>query len=189
MMLPLALCSVISLAIIVERLLWGPKKEKAIPTNLLGDLRDLVRSKKHDEIIGLCRSNNSSLARIVLAGTRNLSKPRQELVEICERVGKNETARMQRFLNTLATIAAISPLLGLLGTVFGMIATFQVIEAQGVGSAAALSGGISEALITTATGLAIAIPSLVFYRFFLGKIRAIVLELENVAAELLDEVQ
>ncbi|MCB0324096.1 MAG: MotA/TolQ/ExbB proton channel family protein [Bdellovibrionales bacterium] len=185
-MLPLLLCSLIALAVVVERLLWGPSRKRVIPKALEDEMRRLMAAGKYDELIGLCRGDKSPLARIILAVCRNAGRPRSEVLDIVQVTGKREALELQRYLSILGTIAAISPLLGLLGTVFGMIETFTVIESAGVGNAGALAGGISEALLTTAAGLTIAIPTLVFYRYFLQKTRKLVVEMETLAAEVLD---
>lgn len=187
-MLPLLLCSLLSLAIIVERFVWGPRRKRVVPPALKEDIYRLIEGSRLEELVGLCRANNSPLSRIVLAALRKREHPRTEIVEAIEIAGRNEALALQRYVGLLGTIAAISPLLGLLGTVFGMITTFSVINTQGVGNAPALAGGISEALITTATGLTIAIPSLVFYRYFLQMSRRLVLQMETIALQVVDHL-
>ncbi len=186
---PLALCSLIGVAIIIERLIAGPRRSRIIPPKFRSDLEELAAERKFDEIAGLCRANNSPLAKVILAGLRVADRPREEINEAVERAGRIEAAKMQRFVGALGTIAAVSPLLGLLGTVSGMISTFDVIKLEGVGNAAALSGGISEALLSTACGLTIAIPCLVFHRFFLSRCRELTLRMEQLAAEFVELLQ
>lgn len=185
---PLALCSLIAFAIVIERLLWGPSRARVIPPALEQETRRLMSEGKYDELRGICRAEKSPLARIILSVLRNAGRKRIEAIEAVQVQGKREVLELQRYLNVLGTIAAISPLLGLLGTVFGMIETFTVIQDQGVGNASALAGGISEALITTAAGLSIAIPTLVFYRYFLQKAKKLIVDIESLAVELLDAV-
>ncbi len=186
--IPLAACSLIALAIIIERLLWGPSRKRVLPPALEQETRRLMKENKYDELRGICRAEKSPLARIILSVLRNAGRARAEAVEAVQVQGKKEVLELQRYLGVLGTIAAISPLLGLLGTVFGMIDTFTVIQDQGVGNASALAGGISQALITTAAGLSIAIPTLVFYRYFLQKAKKLVVDIESLAVELLDNV-
>jgi biopolymer transport protein ExbB len=187
-MVPLALCSIIALAVIVERILWGPRRSRVIPKKLLDEVWALINSGRLEEIIGLCRATDAALARIIISAVKNMNKPRNEIIEAIEMAGKKESARLERFLGILGTIAAIAPLLGLLGTVFGMIKTFTVIQIEGVGQSAQLAGGISEALITTATGLTIAIPTLIFYRYFLHEAKKITLEMEEISLAVIDEL-
>lgn len=183
-MYPLALASVCALAIIIERLLWGPSRQRAIPPRLLEDIRSLLAANRYEELVGRCRGEQSVLAKIMLVALSHSTRPRDEMVEAVEVAGRREAFQLQRYVGLLGTIAAVSPLLGLLGTVFGMIRTFSVIEAQGLGNAPALAGGIAEALITTAAGLTIAIPSLVFHRLFLSHTRRLILETEAISVEL-----
>ena len=187
-MWPLVAFSLASVAIIIERIFWGPRKERVIPASLQRDVLESASRGRAEEIIGLCRSDNSPLARMVLVIAKNIEKPRMLIVEATQRAGRKEIVRMQRFLPTLGTIAAAAPLLGLLGTVSGMITTFQTLNVQGLGNASGLSGGIAEALITTATGLGIAIPSLIFHRAYMARIREYVVELESISSEVLDEL-
>ncbi|MCB0345777.1 MAG: MotA/TolQ/ExbB proton channel family protein [Bdellovibrionales bacterium] len=186
---PLAFCSLIGVAIIVERLISGPRRSRVIPPKFRSDLEELAAERRFDEIAGLCRADNSPLAKVILAGLRFADRPREEIKEAVERAGRIEAAKMQRFIGALGTIAAVTPLLGLLGTVSGMINTFEVIQLEGVGNAAALSGGISEALLSTACGLTIAIPCLVFHRMFLARCRELTLRMEQIAAEFVESMQ
>ena len=187
-MLPLALCSLLALTVIVERCIWGPRRSRVIPDELLAQVRDLISRGRIDELMGLCRAQESPLARIVLVAARNVRRSRQEVVTAVEAVGKKEAFELQKYLPILGTIAAIAPLLGLLGTVSGMIRTFAVIKDHGVGNAPALAGGISEALLTTAVGLAIAIPTLVFHHYFRQKTRRLIVETETIVVDLLDQL-
>ena len=185
-MIPLFLCSLLALAVIVERLIWGPSRNKVLPESLKGEIENLAQKRKFEELLGICRADKSPLSRIILTALRNIGRPRWETLEAVRVAGRNEAIEMQRYIGILGTIAAITPLLGLLGTVFGMITTFAVIETEGVGNAPALAGGISEALLTTAAGLTIAIPALVFYRHFLAKTKRLIVEMESFALHALD---
>ena len=123
---------------------------------------------------------------ILAAGLLNRHHPREIMKQSVEETGRQVVPELDRFLNTLGTIASISPLLGLLGTVIGMIKVFAAITTQGVGNPTVLAGGISEALITTATGLTVAIPSLIFYRYFKGKVDELVITMEEEALKIVD---
>lgn len=184
-MIPLLLCSLLAVAIVAERLVWGLRRSRVIPSALLEELHDLLARQRYEEIYGRCRADRSPLARLVIAAIAAYGRPKEEVREALALAARRESAHLQRYLGALGTIASVSPLLGLLGTVFGMITIFADAEVAGMGSGARLSGGISEALITTATGLTIAIPSLVFYRYFLGKVKMYMAEMEHVAVELL----
>ena len=129
---------------------------------------------------------SSPLGRILAAGLSNAYHGREVMKESIEEAASHVVHDLERYLNTLGTIAAIAPLLGLLGTVVGMIKVFAEIMAQGTGNASVLAGGISEALITTAAGLTVAIPALAMHRYFVGKIDAIVVELEQETIKLVD---
>ncbi|MFN8390709.1 MAG: MotA/TolQ/ExbB proton channel family protein [Bdellovibrionota bacterium] len=188
-MVPLLLCSFATLAVIIERLFWGPTRARVIPKQLQSDAAALLEAGRVDELLGLCRASSSPLARIMSAGLRNVARPRAEIVEAMEIVGKKEAFDLQRYLGVLGTVAAIGPLLGLLGTVFGMISTFHVISLHGTGNPALMADGIAEALVATATGLSVAIPSLLFYRFFLQRTRHLIVEMEVITLGILDELE
>jgi biopolymer transport protein ExbB len=187
-MVPLVLCSLISLAVVIERLIWGPNRRRILPQKLVQEVIKLIDGDRLDELLGLCRASNTPLARIILVALQNISRPRLEVMEAVEIAGRNEAMNLQRYIGALGTIASISPLLGLLGTVFGMIKTFSVVQVQNMGNPQALAGGIAEALITTAAGLTIGIPSLVFYRYFLGKTRKLVVEMETLAVQVVSKL-
>lgn len=185
---PLFICSLLTLAVILERLFFGPKKKNVVPEKLYAELRNLLQKKSFDEMLGVCRGQNSALARIAQTTLLNRDKPREQIIHAVEVRGRKESMALLRYTNILGIVAAISPLLGLLGTVSGMIRTFSVIKTQGVGNPAALAGGISEALISTAVGLTIAIPALVFYRYLQNQAKKLSVELEEVALNIIDEV-
>ena len=132
---------------------------------------------------------SSPLGRILAAGLVNRSHEREVMKESIEEVGRHVAHSLERFLNTLGTIASISPLLGLLGTVIGMIKVFAVITTHGVGDASILAEGISEALLTTAAGLSVAIPTLMFHRFFRGKVDELVMTMEQEALKMVEVMQ
>ena len=176
----LGITSVVCLALIVERLL-SLKKHKLLPSRYMTEVESLATAHKVSEALALSRATDSPVSRVVHAGLDRVSKGKDSVREAAEAAGKREISELERFLDLLSTIAAISPLVGLLGTVTGMIQTFAVVRTVGVGDPMQMSGGISEALITTAAGLVIAIPALFFHRHFLRKIDRIVLELEEFA--------
>ncbi len=177
-MAPLLLCSVISLSIIVERSL-SLRRNRILRYDILQRIEELLRDRKIPEASTLCKRYPSSMTRILLAAILNHDKSRQEIKEIIEDAGRQEVPVLERYLTILGTIASIAVLLGLLGTVTGMIRTFNAIAALGYGHPEALAGGISEALVATATGLTIAIPTLVLYNFFTSKVDSLVIEMEK----------
>jgi len=177
-MVPLLLCSVISLSIIVERCL-SLRRNRILKYDVLQRIEELLRDRKIPEASTLCKRYPSSMTRILLAAILNHDKSRQEIKEIIEDAGRQEIPVLERYLTILGTIASISVLLGLLGTVMGMIRTFNSIAALGYGNPEALASGISEALVATATGLAIAIPTLVMYNVFTSKVDSLVIEMEK----------
>lgn len=182
-MWPILLCSVGAAAIIFERL-WTLQEKRVIPRELTDRVWKLVETRtltdRHIEAL----ERNSPLGRVLAAGLANRSRGREIMKEVIEDTGRHVVHELERFLNPLGTIAAISPLLGLLGTVTGMIAAFEAITTQGVGDARVLSGGIGEALITTAAGLMVAIPALIGYRYLRGRVDALVIEMEKEAIKL-----
>lgn len=188
LMWPLLLCSIISLAIIAERF-WSLQTKRIAPKNLLAQVWQWQKSGHLDARRLQELRNNSPLGRILAAGLVNSRRDRDIMKESIEEVGRHVVHEMERFLNTLGTIAAITPLLGLLGTVIGMIKVFAVITAEGVGNPAVLAEGISEALITTATGLTIAIPSLMFFRYFHGRVDEHVVTMEQEALKMVEIMQ
>jgi len=186
-MLPIILCSVVAVAIIGERF-WVLKKEKVVPHNLVAQVWQLHQKRElNAERVKLLR-DSSPLGRILAAGLINMQHDREVMKEAIEDTGRQVVLELERFLNTLGTIASITPLLGLLGTVIGMIKVFTAITAQGVGNPTVLAGGISEALITTAAGLSVAIPSLMFYRYFRGRVDMLVIKMEEEALKLVEVI-
>ncbi len=185
LMIPILLCSVISLAIITERF-WTLRKTKVIPVKLVTGIWNLLNkdalTEKHIREI----EKGSPLGRVLAAGLINRHLSREMVRESIEETGRFVVHEMERFLSTLGTISTITPLLGLLGTVIGMIKVFTAITTVGVGDPGQLAGGISEALITTAAGLTVAIPSLIFYRHLKRKIDELVVGMEQEAMKLVE---
>lgn len=168
-MYPIILLSVIALAVFLERFI-SLRKEKYVPKAFYEQLVSLLKKKNINEAVEVCKANKSALARISETIITNTDLPLSRLLEVAEESGRSEASKLDKFLPSLQTIVAIAPLLGLLGTVLGMIKIFDVIALQGTGSAEALSSGIAEALLTTAAGLVVAIPAQIFY--FIVKARA-----------------
>ncbi len=185
LMLPIGLCSILMLAICIERT-YTLNPSKIAPPHLLAAVWKQLKKGEFDE--GKLRTlrQSSPLGLILASGLANASHGREVMKESIQEAAGHVVHDLQRYLNTLGTVAAVTPLLGLLGTVFGMIAVFAEIMVQGTGNASALAGGISQALITTAAGLTVAIPALVMHRYFVGKIDAIVVELEQETIKLVD---
>jgi len=176
-MLPLGVCSLLVLAIAIERAV-NLRNSKVLDPGIVARVSALVEEGRVDRAVGVCRTQPGLFSNIVLAGLEVSERGETMARAAVEDAGRHETARLSRYLNALGTMAAIAPLLGLLGTVLGMIDVFRTI-ASGGGGASDLSGGISEALITTAFGLIIAIPALVAYNLFQAKVDGIVTDLER----------
>lgn len=185
LMWPIIFCSILAMAIICERF-WTLRKNRILPPDLVPKVWSLAREKKLDDATIRRIKVSSPLGAILAAGLVNSRYGRDVMKESIEEVGRQVTHDLEKYLNTLGTIASVSPLLGLLGTVFGMIQTFNAIMQYGVGDPAHLGGGISVALITTAAGLTVAIPSLIFYRYFQGLVDAYVLNMEEEALKLIE---
>ena len=188
LMLPIILCSIISLAIIAERF-WSLQKKRIAPKNLVAKVWQWEKVGHLDKKRLQALRSASALGRILAAGLVNRKHEREVMKESIEEVGRHVAHDLERFLNTLGTIASITPLLGLLGTVIGMIKVFAVITAQGVGDPSILAEGISEALITTAAGLSVAIPTLMFHRYFRGKVDGLVMTMEQEALKMIEVMQ
>lgn len=188
LMVPILLCSTLAVAIIIERF-WTLRKSKVTPDGLSATVEDWAARHELDERHFEQISIGSPLGRIFAAALINRKRSREVIKEAVEDTGRHVVHDLERFLNTLGTIAGISPLLGLLGTVIGMIKVFSAIMISGVGDANVLAGGISEALITTAAGLTVAIPSYFFYRFFRGMVAEYVISMEEKAISLIDCIE
>jgi len=185
LMWPIIACSVIAMAIIVERL-WAYRRRRVLPTNLVAQIWQLHQNDQLTTAHIATVRNSSPLGRILAAGLVNRSHSREVMKEAIEEEGRQVVHELDRYLNTLGTIANISPLLGLLGTVIGMIKVFTAITSAGVGNPAVLAGGISEALITTAAGLSVAIPAVIFHRYLNGRVDRIVLSMEEQALKMVE---
>ena len=185
LMAPIVLCSVIAMAIVVERF-WALRRDRIAPDNLVSQVRQWARSGELNEERVRALRRASSLGRILAAGLGTRERSREVMKESIENVGRHVVHDLERYLNALGTIAAITPLLGLLGTVIGMIKVFAVITTRGVGDPGVLASGISEALLTTAAGLTVAIPALMFHRYFRGRIDGLVVTMEAEALKMVE---
>ena len=177
-MIPLGFCSVLALAIIGERF-WNLREDKVLPPTEVAHIHQLIDRGEFVRAEEYAASRPGPLNNILLPALQSRNESREYVRDVVRDAGRQEVPDLERYLGILGTVASISPLLGLLGTVLGMIQVFSIISLQGVGQANALSGGISEAMITTATGLTIAIPALAGYNYYVGKAESLVLEMER----------
>jgi len=184
-MLPLLLLGVLALAIILERF-WSLRRTEVLPPGLGQEVRSWAARGKLDPAHVQALRANSPLGALLAAALEARNRPREQIRERIEDAGRHLVHRMERFLNALGTIASAGPLLGLLGTVVGMIQMFLGILDHGVGDVNQLAGGIGKALVCTATGMIVAIPALMFHRYFKGRINGYVIEMEQEASALLD---
>lgn len=184
-MWPLLLCSILTLAIVLERF-WTLRNNRVAPRTLLSDV--LARLREDRMTLDYIRTmqSQSGLSFIFASGLLNSKHGRRAMKESIQEAANHVIHELERFMSTLGTIAAISPLIGLLGTVVGMIKVFNVLMEQGAGNTQLLAGGISEALITTAAGLVVAIPALVFHRYFVRRIDEVVVNMEQQSTKLID---
>ena len=185
LMLPIIACSMVAAAIIMERL-WTLQQKRVLPKDLTVQAWHWVKADRLDSERVQMLHQSSPLGQVLAAGLANRDAGREIAKEGIEDTGRHVVYEMERYLNPLGTIAVISPLLGLLGTVIGMVKVFAAITAHGVGDPGVLAGGISEALITTAAGLTVAIPSLICYRYLRGRVDALVVRMEKEAMKFLE---
>ncbi|MCP5160578.1 MAG: MotA/TolQ/ExbB proton channel family protein [Hahellaceae bacterium] len=186
-MIPILLCSILALAIIIERF-WTLRIGRVAPPNVLQELWGWIKNKELNSRKLKALKESTPLGRIMAAGLANAKHGREIMKESIEEEASHVVHEMERFLTALGTIAAITPLLGLLGTVIGMIEVFAQLQLEGAGNAASLAGGISKALITTATGLTVAIPALIFHRYFMRRVDELVVSMEQEAVKLVEVV-
>lgn len=188
LMLPILACSVAAMAIVLERL-WTLRRRRIMPDKLVNQVFQLhARQQLTSERIAEIR-DGSPLGRMLTAGLVNRNHSREVMKEAINDTGRQVVAEMERYLNTLGTIAAVTPLLGLLGTVIGMIDVFGVIMDAGVGNPGVLAGGISKALITTAAGLSVAIPALMFHRYLDSRVTKLTIAMEEQALRLVEVIK
>ncbi len=188
MMIPLISSSIIALAIILERA-FQLRQKKVLDPQVVRMLASIKEPKDIDATHVICNQNNGTFTNLIKVGLENRELPKEELRELLEDQGRQESRVLERGLGALETIAGASPLMGLLGTVIGMIKVFNVISQIGVGQGSALSGGISEALITTVVGLSIGIPVLISYNYFIHKSENLILDIEKYLMVLMQKIK
>lgn len=185
LMAPIILCAIISMGIILERY-WMLRSKRVVPDDLTTRVWGWVKNNSLDQTQIQTLHRGSPLGQILAAGLVNRGRERQIMKESVEDTGRHVVHELQRYLDTLGTIAAITPLLGLLGTVIGMVKVFTAITTHGVGDPSILAGGIAEALITTAAGLTVAIPALIGFRYFNNRVDSLVVQMEKEAIKLVE---
>lgn len=185
LMLPILLCSIVAAAISVERL-WSLQRTRILPKNLLAQTWTSLKQEEFDQQRIRDLRSGSPLGHVLAAGISNAKRGREIMKEAMEEAITQVNHDLERYLTALGIIASIAPLLGLLGTVVGMIDVFNSLMLEGAGNANVLAGGISTALITTAAGLSVAIPALMFHRFFLRRVDEIVVDVETESSKLVE---
>ena len=186
-MLPILICSAIALAIVLERC-WTLRRSAVLPAGLGDEVRNWARSGQLDPVHLQTLADGSPLGELLAAALAVRNRPRELIKERIEDTGRHVVHNMERYLNTLGTIALIGPLLGLLGTVIGLIRMFMEVMRGGVGDPMKMAGGIGEALICTAAGLTVAIPAYVLHRYFRSKVAGYCVDMEKQATVLLDDL-
>jgi biopolymer transport protein ExbB len=190
MMIPIGLCSLLALAVIVERLITL-RRRKVIPPDFLTGLQPVMKNNRdgYKGALEHCERGGSPIANILAAGIRSLGAPVELVEKHIEQAGEREILKLRKYLRTLSVIASIAPLLGLLGTIFGMIEAFQTVAASGeaLGRTEMLAKGIYQAMITTAAGLMVAIPVLIGYHWLSGKIDLLVGEMDQMTVEFVEQ--
>lgn len=190
MMIPLAICSLVALAVIVERVM-SLRRNQVIPPGFMEGLEAEMKNgtEGHARAIDFCRQNGSAIANILAAGIRKLAKPLEVVEKHIQDAGEREMVRLRKYLRLLSVVAAIAPLMGLLGTIFGMIRAFQTvaIAPEAMGKTGLMAKGIYEAMITTAAGLILAIPVLVCYHWISAKIDRLVFDMDQLTVEFIEE--
>ena len=191
-MIPIGLCSLIALSVVIERL-FSLKKSTIIPPGFVTGLRAVLDRREGDRSAALayCQASGSALANIVAAGLKKQHAPSEQWEKAVAEAGAREVTGLRKYLRVLSFVIAVSPLLGLLGTILGMISAFQTVAASGenLGRTELLARGIYEAMITTAAGLIVTIPALACYHWLCAKIDRLVQEMDLVATELFEELQ
>jgi len=185
LMYPIFVCSLVAITIFFERMFYL-KSIKTKSKRFVLRVKDLVKKGSIELAISACRKSPTPVSQIMLAGLMKFGQGRDEMKEAIEDSANQEIPVLERNLSTLSTIGNITPLLGLLGTVFGMVKAFNVIAVMGVGKPEALAGGISEALLTTAFGLSIAIPTIVVYNYLSHRVDKLIREMEVNCIDLID---
>jgi biopolymer transport protein ExbB len=186
-MVPIILCSILAVAITFERL-WTLRAQRVAPAELTDKVWQWVENRTLSDRQIATLQQHSPLGRVLAAGLANRHRDRAVMISAIEDAGRHVVHDLERVLNMLGTIAAIGPLLGLLGTVTGMMRTFKAITLAGVGNPTAMAGGIAEALITTVAGLLVAIPALVAYRYLRGRVDGLVIQMEKESIKLVQAI-
>ena len=190
-MIPIGIGSIVALAIFLERL-WSLQRNAVLPPGLLDKVDLHLADGKPDEAVAVCKDRPSPLARVLQVAVEHRDEPRELIQQRLEDRGRHEGVRLERYVDAVGTIAQLEPLLGLLGTVTGMMSVFQEVVASsehGAVDPGKLAAGIWEALITTAAGLIIGIPVLVAHRYLLSRSHRLVMEMEQGATRVLDRVK
>ena len=186
-MAPIIVCSIILVGIVLERL-WTLQRKRVLPQDLIKKVSELAdRNQVNPKVIDALEKN-SPLGRVLAAALANRDRGRDIMMERVQDTGRHVVHELERFVNSVGTIASISPLLGLLGTVTGIIAAFKGVMMGGMGDPRVLAGGISEALICTAAGLTVAIPAYIAHRYLRGKVERIVVDMEKIAINFADSL-
>ncbi len=185
LMAPIILCAIVAMGIILERF-WTLQEKRVLPEDLTSKVWGWVKTNSLDQSQIQTLHQGSPLGQILAAGLINRDRERVIMKDSIEDTGRHVVHELERYLETLGTVAAISPLLGLLGTVIGMVKVFAVITTSGVGNPTVLAGGIAEALLTTAAGLTVAIPALIGYRYYRNRVDTLVVNMEKEAIKLVE---
>ncbi|NLV42078.1 MAG: MotA/TolQ/ExbB proton channel family protein [Candidatus Hydrogenedentes bacterium] len=186
LMWPILLCSLIALAIILEKFV-ALRRADIDTREFMDTMRQVLRQNRTQEAAEICDETDAPVARILKAGILKHDRPKEDIREALEDAGRFEIPRLERYLSGLATCATIAPMLGLLGTVQGMILAFnQIQNKRGQVNPSDLAEGIGNALITTAAGLAVAIPVVIFYNYFQSRVEGMIVEMEASSSELID---
>lgn len=185
LMAPIILCAIIAMGVILERY-WTLQQKRVIPEDLTSKVWGWVEKNTLDHQQIQTLHQGSPLGQILAAGLVNRNRERLIMKDSIEDTGRHVVHELERYLDTLGTVAAITPLLGLLGTVIGMVKVFTAITTHGVGNPTVLAGGIAEALITTAAGLTVAIPALIGYRYYRSRVDTLVVVMEKEAIKLVE---
>ena len=187
LMIPIVLCSIVAIAITVERY-WALRLTKVMPKDQLPKVWLWIKNHELDSAKIKELKNGSLFGYILSSGLTASKHGREAMKDAIQEAGNHVAHEMEKFLSTLGTIAAIAPLLGLLGTVLGMIEVFTAIMVQGSGNTGVLAGGISQALITTAAGLSVAIPAVIFHRALTRRVDDLLIIMEQDSAKLVDAI-
>lgn len=187
-MIPIALCSIVALAVFLERA-WALRRARVVPRSFAVQVLTFAEQGRFEDAEAACRSHDIPAGRVLSTVIAHRGSARGLIKERVEEVGRREAADLERGIPILGTIASIAPLLGLLGTVGGMIITFKTMQTSGLGNMGSLAGGISQALVTTFAGLTVGIPAVVANRWLLTRVDGLLLDLEEASLAVLDAIQ